>query len=90
MFVIASDEQWVEIEGAGLGFTQDPAILVPCPKKFQDFPVFRGIFFRQSYPATYERLCLTHACANHSVCITRGNIEALLSNAVFNTAQLYL
>ena len=87
MFVIASDEQWVEIEGADLGFAKDPAILVPSPKKIQDFPGFCAIFFYQWYHAKYVRPLPVPI---NSVCFTRVNIVAIQSNAAFFTAQLYL
>ena len=47
MLVIASDEHWVEKGAADLGLIQDQAILVPCPKKLQDIPGFRGIISLQ-------------------------------------------
>ena len=83
MFVIASDEQWVEIEGAGLGFTQE---IQPYWFLLQKIPGFSRVSRDIFQPIVSFQVCLTNASANHYVSFPRVNIEARLSNAAFVTA----
>ena len=87
MFVIASDEQWVEIEGAGLGFTQE---IQPYWFLLQKIPGFSRVSRDIFPPIVFFQVCLTNASSNHNVSLPRVNTEAPQSNAIFVTAELYI